>query len=310
MESVVPRIPNMPNPPVLSHETPELKTPGWQYITVKPGDSLASLFNRAGISSKTLQLILQNNPHAALLTRIKPNQTIQLLLEQHTLKQLILPLANAESLVIEHQGSGYTTTHHFDALHSQNRFISATVKNSLYETAKRNNIPFPLIRKMSEIFHSEINFARDVHTGDQFTLLYKAYFNKDKLIRTGEILALSYTTRNKTYQAVRHEINAHDAEYFTPDGRSLKQGFSRYPLEFSRISSLFSLSRMHPILHYSRPHQGIDLAAPTGTPVHATGDGRIEKIQREAGFGNVVKISHQSTYTSIYAHLLRFEKGL
>jgi murein DD-endopeptidase MepM/ murein hydrolase activator NlpD len=283
----------------------------WQQFTIRPGDSLASLFNKAGLSSKTLHAVLHANPHASLLTRIKPGQTVRILAHQHELDELFLPLANGEFLSIKRMGTQYKTEYHSNTLRIENQYISATVKNSLYETAKQFHIPYPLIRQMTDIFHWEINFSRDVHTGDKFTLLYQAYYQGNKLVKTGDVLALSYTTRTKNYQAVRHQLSAHETDYFSPDGASLKQGFSRYPLEFSRISSLFSLSRVHPILHYRRPHQGIDLAAPTGTPVRATGDGRIEKINREAGYGNMIKISHQNTaYASIYAHLLRFEKGL
>jgi murein DD-endopeptidase MepM/ murein hydrolase activator NlpD len=318
LSSIIPTIPPLTqstissiNWPITQKSTTTAANSHWLELTIKSGDTLASLFNKAGLSSKTLQLMLHDNPHAKLLTRIKPGQTIRLLVNQHQLDELILPMANEESLSIKRANTHYETTYHTKALREENQLITATVKTSLYETAKQLHIPYPLIRQMTEVFHWEINFARDVHTGDQFTLLYQAYFIGDKLVKTGDILALSYTTRNKTYQAVRHQISANEIDYFSPDGSSLKQGFSRYPLEFSRISSLFSLSRVHPILHYRRPHQGIDLAAPTGTPVRATGDGRIEKINRETGFGNMIKISHQNTaYSSIYAHLLRFEKGL
>ena len=91
---------------------------------------------------------------------------------------------------------------------------------------------------------------------------------------------------------------------------SLKKAFVRYPIKFSHISSTFSLSRHHPILHYRRPHKGVDLAAPIGTPIHATGDGRIEIIGRDNGYGNMIKISHNKTYSSVYGHLLKFQKGL
>ena len=305
--SVIPAIEWSPLPQETLQKGPE----HWSFIKVKPGDSLALLFNKAGISSKTLQQVLQGNPHAKLLTHLKPGQTLQVLITHHQLDELILPLTNDESLSIKRQDTRYITQYHTNPLRLENQLITATVKNSLYETAKQAHIPYALIQQMTNIFHWEINFAREVHTGDQFTILYSAYYNGHKLVKIGEILALNYTTRHKTYQAIRHQVTHDNSDYFSPDGTSLKLGFSRYPLEFSRISSLFSLSRIHPLLHYRRPHQGIDLAAPTGTPVRATGDGRIEKINREAGYGNMIKISHQNTaYASIYAHLLRFEKGL
>lgn len=100
------------------------------------------------------------------------------------------------------------------------------------------------------------------------------------------------------------------SDYYSPQGTSLKNAFNRYPLRFSHISSTFSLSRYHPILHYRRPHRGVDLAAPIGTPILATGNGRIEIIGRQSGYGNMIKIKHNKSYSTIYGHMLRFQKGL
>ena len=98
--------------------------------------------------------------------------------------------------------------------------------------------------------------------------------------------------------------------YFTPNGTSVRKAFSRYPLQFSYISSMFNLSRIHPILKQRRPHKGVDLAAPIGTPIHATSNGRVVSIGYENGYGNKIKLEHPDHYTSIYGHLLKFKKGL
>jgi murein DD-endopeptidase MepM/ murein hydrolase activator NlpD len=193
---------------------------------------------------------------------------------------------------------------------SHEQYITATIQGSLYGTAKRLNIPYKLIQQMSDIFNWEINLAKDVQSGDRISIIYEASFIDDTLIRTGDILAVSYTNRGRFYQAIRHLSASGDYDYFTPEGRSLKKAFSRYPVKFSHISSTFNSWRKHPILHYSRPHKGIDLAAPIGTPIRATGDGRIENIGRQNGYGNMVKISHKMGFTSLYGHLLRFQKGL
>ncbi len=296
----------------LTHKPTPVTTPPseWQALKTKRGDSLATLFKRSGLKPQTLQAILHNNPYAKELRSIKPDQEIQLLIHNKMLDKLIMPISNLNTLVITRQDTHYTSTLETKKLTSQTNYITATIQGSLYGTANRRRIPHQLIRQMTDIFNWDINFARDVRAGDQFTILYKAYYLQNKLINTGEILALSYTARGNTHEAIRYESKTGDTGYFTPQGTSLKKAFNRYPIHFSHISSTFSLSRMHPILHYRRPHRGIDLAAPIGTPIHATGDGRIEKIDRHPGYGNMIKISHQSTYTSLYAHLLRFQKGL
>ena len=195
-------------------------------------------------------------------------------------------------------------------METHNQYVTATLNGSLYTTAKRMNIPYKLIQQMAEIFTWDIDFAKDVRAGDQFSILYTAFYINDKQVGTGDILAVTYNNHGKIHEAVRHTTAYGGHDYFTPQGTSLKKAFSRYPVNFSHISSTFNLSRQHPILHYRRPHRGIDLAAPLGTPIRATGDGRITYIGRQNGYGNVIKINHQTIYSSVYAHLLRFQKGL
>ncbi len=130
------------------------------------------------------------------------------------------------------------------------------------------------------------------------------------MVGTGDIVVVSYTNKGKTYQAIRHISAKGERNYFSPSGQSFKKAFSRYPIKFSHISSTFALSRYHPILHYKRAHKGIDLAAPIGTPIQATGDGVITMIDRHNGYGNMIKIKHDKTYSTVYGHLLKFQKGL
>jgi len=283
---------------------------GWKVITTHSGDSLASIFKQAGLRSQTLQAILNNNKHAKVLANIKPDQEIRLLMHGDNLDKLILATTTTQSLIVSRQNNRYVTTLESRKMSSQNSYLTATVRGSLYGTAKRLNIPYKLIQQMTDIFKGEINFAKDVRAGDQFSIAYKAYFVEDKLADAGEILAVSYTNRGKPHQAVRYARKGGDYDYYTPQGTSLEKAFIRYPVKFSHISSTYSLSRYHPILHYNRPHKGVDLAASIGTPVHATGDGRIAIIDHQSGYGNMVKLTHDRGYASIYAHLLRFQKGL
>lgn len=283
---------------------------GWKIITTHSGDSLASVFKRAGLSSQALQTILHNNPHAKTLASIKPDQHIRLLIHDKILEKLIIPISSTQHLIVSNKGKEYSSIIKSRKMDSHDDYITATIHGSLYGTAKRQNISYKLIQQMTEIFNWEIDFAREVRSGDQFSILYKGYYIDDKLVSTGDIIAVTYTNRGVAHQAIRHGNAAGDFDYFTPQGVSLKKAFSRYPIKFSHISSTYSLSRYHPVLHYRRPHKGVDLAASIGTPIHATGDGRIEIIDRHNGYGNVIKISHSKIYSSLYAHLLRFQKGL
>ena len=279
-------------------------------IRTRHGDTLTSLFIRLGLSTKTLQQILHDTPQAKLLTRIQTNQEIQFIIKNKQLQKMTLPLNNTQYVVLYRDHSKYKIQIHSQPTTSQTRMLTGTVHGSLYSTAKRNNIPSQLIQQMTKILAENINFARDIRDGDQFFIIYNLLFIKEKQVGIGDVLAVSYRNNGHTFQAVRHTNRTGHSNYFTPEGNSLKKAFNRYPVQFSHISSTFSLSRYHPILHYARPHKGVDLAARIGTPIHATADGRIEFIGRQGAYGNMIKIKHNNTYSTIYGHLLKFQKGL
>lgn len=300
-------------PSIESHVEPieETATSHWQEITTKSGDSLATVFQRLGISAKTLFLIMDDNPHAKTLTQIQPNQTIKFLIEGTTLKQLILPISETKSLTItQEEDETYQTKLETTQTYTKPEVVHATVNQALYLAAKKADIPYVLIQQMADILHWQLNFSRDVRKGDTFTIQYEAHYIDNKRVKIGDILAVSYNNNGTVYQAVRHKLNSGKVAYFTPEGKSLQKAFNRYPINFSHISSSFNLRRMHPILKKVRPHRGIDLAAPIGTPIKATSDGRISSIGYDSGYGNRIKIRHQGTYATVYAHMLKFRKGL
>jgi murein DD-endopeptidase MepM/ murein hydrolase activator NlpD len=282
----------------------------WTTVVTKPNDTLGKIFNISGISQGTLQEILKNNPYASKLTNIKPNQQIRFLIHDKILDKILFPLNTTEYLTVNHEDSGYITKIESRPIETHEDFLTATIRGSLYTTAKKMKIPYQLIQQMISIFDWEINFSKDIREGDQFSILYKAFYVDDTKVNTGEIIAVEYKSKTKTHQAIAHANQNGDLDYFTPEGTSLKKAFSRYPIKFSHISSTFNSKRKHPVLNYVRPHKGIDLAARIGTPIHATGDGRVKTIGFHNGYGNLIKITHNKTYTTVYAHLLKFQKGL
>lgn len=302
------KAPPPPKPPV-KVEAPKPES-AWQIIKTRNKDSLASVFNRVGLGPQALATIMKDNAHNNVLSKLKPNQEIQLLIKNKLLEKMIIPYNSTQYMVFYREGNRYLAKINTRKMNSYNHFLTATVKGSLYSTAKRQNIPYKLIRQMTEIFTWNIDFAKEVRPGDQFSIVYKAFYIEDKLVNTGDILAVSYKNHGKTYQAVRHTSRSGRTDYYSDQGNSLKKAFIRYPVRFSHISSTFSLSRYHPILHYRRMHKGIDLAARIGTPIQATGDGRIEIIGRQNAYGNMIKISHNKKYSTIYGHMLKFQKGL
>lgn len=282
----------------------------WQTISPRQGDTMGAIFRRLGLSAQNLHSVLDKNPHTKTLTNIKLNQKIQFLINKNKLEKLIIPINNIQTLTVYRDGQKYKNKVDSKKMTSQDLYITATVKGSLYTTAQRLNIPYKLIRQMTEILNKEIDFSKSIRAGDRFSIVYNAYYIEDKMVQIGDIQAVSYTNKNKTAQAVRHNKANGDHDYYTPQGTSFKKAFSRYPIKFSHISSTYATSRYHPILHYKRAHKGIDLAAPIGTPIQATGDGVIQIIDRHNGYGNMIKIKHDKTYSTIYGHMLKFQKGL
>jgi len=297
-----------PPPPVKPAETKAVNE--WQIIKTRNKDSLTTVFNRVGLGPQALSNIMKDNAHNSVLSKLKPNQEIQLLIKNKVLEKMIMPYTSTQYMVFYRDGNRYRSKINTRKMNSYNHFLTATIKGSLYTTAKRQNIPYKLIRQMTEIFTWDIDFAKEVRDGDQFSIVYKAFYIEDKLVNTGDILAVSYTNHGHTYQAVRHTDRSGRSDYYGAQGNSLKKAFIRYPVRFSHISSTFSLSRYHPILHYRRMHKGIDLAARIGTPIQATGDGRIEIIGNQNAYGNMIKIAHNKKYSTIYGHMLKFQKGL
>ncbi len=305
---------NQISPINIYKKTPITKkpSPSWQTITVRNQDSLANIFTRAGISAKILHTVMKDTQCAKAFQHLRPGQTVKLLIYQQSLEEMIFPYSLNQDLVITRgkQDGHYQSHFRTREVQSYHHFLSATVTGSLYTTAKKYRIPAKLIHQMTKIFTWNINFAKDIKKGDTLSLVYTANYLNNKLVQIGDIVAVTYHTKGKSWQAIRHINKNGQTNYYTPDGHSLEKAFNRYPIHFSHVSSTFSLSRYHPVLHYRRPHKGIDLAAQMGTPIYATGDGKIAFIGRQNGYGNVVKITHNKLYSTLYGHMLKFQPGL
>ncbi|MCW8386452.1 peptidoglycan DD-metalloendopeptidase family protein [Fluoribacter dumoffii] len=282
----------------------------WQTVRPRSGDSMATIFKRLGLTAQNLHLVMQKNPYAKALTAIKPSQELKFLINKNKLEKLVIPMNNIQTLTVYRDGAVYKTKIDSKKVKTQERYVTGVVKGSLYATAQRLGIPRKLIQQMTTILRKEIDFSRSIRSGDRFSIAYDSFYVENKMVGIGDIVAVSYTNQGKTAQAVRHISRNGTRDYYTPKGESFKKAFSRYPIKFSHISSTFTTSRYHPILHYKRAHKGIDLAAPIGTPIQSVGDGVITNIGRHNGYGNMIEVKHDKTYSTLYGHMLRFAKGL
>lgn len=286
-----------------------VKKDTWQTVRPRTGDSMAAIFKRLGLSAQNLHEVLKNAPDKKMLTAINPTQKLQFLINKHHLDKLVIPVNFIQTLTISRVGTAYKVQLTSKKTTPRNIYVSATIKGSLSNTAQRAAIPYKYISKMTEILKRDINVAH-TQQGDRFSIVYEGRFIDNKMVSTGDIQAVSYTSHNKTVQAIKHISRDGTVDYYSPQGNSFKKAFNRYPIKFSHISSTFALSRYHPILHYRRAHKGIDLAAPIGTPIQTIGDGVVTEINRHNGYGNMIKIKHDKTYSTIYAHMLKFQRGL
>lgn len=284
---------------------------GW--ITIRPvhGDTLSRIFNKVGLTQNDLQLVLNKNPYARQLTRINLNDEIRFKIQNRQLIEMHYNLDITRYLKIQKQGPIYQTKVENRPMVEKREYVSLPVRGSLYQTARTAGIPLKLVDQIHQIFFWQVQLSREIRPGDRLNMVYQTYYINGQKVKIGDVLAVSYKHANGVkYEAIRHQSPRGQVTYYRPNGTSLKKAFSRYPIRFSHISSNFGSSRKHPILNYRRPHKGIDLAAPIGTPIYSIGDGKIAFIGRQNGYGNMIKINHAFSYTTVYAHMLRFQKGL
>ena len=185
---------------------------------------------------------------------------------------------------------------------------SGTIKSSLWGCFVENKLDVNLGLALSDVYAWTVDFY-GLQKGDNFKVIYEELFVDNKMVGIDRILASKFQTNGKAFYAYHFEPEGKGA-YFDENGQSLQRSFLKAPLKFSRISSRFSRSRMHPILRIARPHFGVDYSAPRGTPVVAIGDGHVNEAGFHGGYGRFISIRHNSVYTTTYAHLSGYAKGL
>jgi murein DD-endopeptidase MepM/ murein hydrolase activator NlpD len=278
---------------------------------VRAGDSLARIFERAGIPARELAAVLDAGPVATGLKRIYPGQELVFAVDANDqLARLTYAPSRLESVIFDREGDAFVG----NAIKREPQRVSSyregTIDHSLFVAGQRAGLDDELTMRLAQIFQWDVDFVLDIRKGDSFHVLFEELYVDDELIGFGDILAAEFVNQGSVHRAVRYVTPDGRAEYFGPDGSSMRKAFLRAPLDFRRISSDFNLRRVHPLHKRSMPHRGIDYAAPTGTPVYASGDGRIKIASRNAASGNYVVIQHGEQFQTKYLHLSRFGKGI
>jgi murein DD-endopeptidase MepM/ murein hydrolase activator NlpD len=281
----------------------------WQAVTVESGQTLGSVFAQLDLPASTMHRLLANADAHRELVSLRPGDVLEfdidgagalraLRYDRDLTHRVQLTLAGdtVREQVIERP----TTT--------RTIVVSGEVGRSLFWSARKLGLPGRTINQLTdEIFKYDIDFNSDVAASDRFSVVVDQVWSEGELLRTGDIQAATFTVRGKPHTAFRFE-HAGKTEYFDADGRPLKKAFIRMPVQYTRISSRFSSSRKHPILGRTRAHQGVDFAAPSGTPIMAAGNARVAFVGWKGGYGRTVILDHGRGYTTLYGHMSRFGK--
>jgi len=304
------------SPPARETAAAEVAAPAasdlpWTEITVKSGDTLAAIFSRQGLSATTLHRILSLGDATRSLTRIYPGQALRFrIVPEQGLRELVYQEDITHSLRIWPEGDGFRATTEERALETRVGHSAGAISDSLYQSAQRAGLSDALIMELAGIFGWDVDFALDIREGDSFAVSFEQKYLDGEWVRDGDILAAEFVNQGRVYQAVRYTDATGHTDYYTPEGLSMRKAFLRAPVDFRRISSRFTRERFHPVLGKKRPHQGVDYAAGTGTPIWAAGDGKVVFAGRKGGYGNAVILQHGEKYSTLYGHMSRFGKGI
>ena len=284
----------------------------WQLDVVKPDDTLNSLFKRMNIRDEDAIKFLMLAPEAhALNTALIPGHTLEIKTNlEGELLHLEYEIDNENILVASLTPQGYQLATQKLILKSTQVLKSATIVNSLFGATDDADIPDQIALQIADIFSGQIDFQGDLRAGDQFKVIYEAFYNAGELMKVGNVLAVEFVNDGKKYQAVHFGDAEGKFAYYTPDGISFHKSFLRSPVEFTLVSSTFNTARYHPILNTMRAHQDLDLAAPIGTRVKAAGDGMVDFVGRKGGNGNAIILKHVGGINTVYGHLSAFAAGL
>ncbi len=295
-----------PEPVVAEPES----NPDWIEERIQAGDTLSSIFERHRLSRAHMHAILALPEHRLKFRQMRPGQYLTIHSDENgQVNELMLELSFDEELYVSRETGGFKAKVQTRLITEHVVTTRGVVESSLYSAAQKNGMPSQLILDMVKIFRWDIDFAQNIQAGDKFSVVYREERNDTGQRRAGEILAVEFINQGHEYRAVRYEDSTGFVSYYTPEGNSLRKAFLRTPVEYGTLTSTFGYRR-HPILNRIRQHKGVDYAAPTGTPIMASGDAVIKTMQRQRGYGNVVILSHDDHYETLYAHMSGFASGL
>lgn len=278
-------------------------------LTVASGDTLAGLFDAHALQRSDLHAMMQL-PATAPLKTLQPGEVITVTAAPDgRVQNLHYVLDKFHELRVSQQTEGFTAAVVELPLQRRIAMAQGTIDSSLFLAGMQAGLSDNVTMNLANIFGWDIDFVQDLRPGDTFSLIYEELYRNGEKLGDGDILAAEFVNQGETFRAVRYTDPLGVADYYTPDGKSVRKTLLRTPVDFTRISSNFSMGRKHPILNRVRRHEGTDYAAPTGTPIRAAGNGKIVFRGKRGGYGNMIIIEHGGGFSTAYGHMSRFARG-
>ena len=295
----------------------QIKSPYLEYdYIVKNNDTIESILKKFSINKDEVSFVVKkikkNGSFKKMgLSNITPNQKINFILKKNKSSKNVeivrvnYPISKTTSVMIDKRKEGIKIKKNITQLFKRNVVASGEISNSLYVSALKENVEPNIIIEFARIFGFEVDFQRDIRKGDKFEIVYERYFDdRNKSIKTGKILYAYLDVNNQKIKLYRFEKKG-STGYYDINGKSIVKALMKTPINGARLSSPFG-NRKHPILGFTKHHNGTDFAAPIGTPIMASGNGTVIKAGWCGNGGNCVRIRHNSSYTTGYGHLSKF----
>lgn len=283
--------------------------PEYQTLTLKirPGDTLDQLFRSNHLDIGNLASVARLDVARTRFRQIKPGDVFEITHDDGRLIRMYSALNLTSALQVERDEAGFTASIVERPIEIRKRMAYGVIQTSLFESAAAAGLSDKLIMNLAGIFAWDVDFVLDIRSGDNYYVQWEEIWQDNEFVTDGEIIVAEFNNNGRSNRAIRFIDDSGHSDYFTPAGDSVRKAFIRAPVDFTRISSNFNPNRRHPILNTIRAHQGVDYAAPRGTPIKAAGDGKVIFRGVKNGYGNAVILQHGGNITTLYAHMSKFD---
>jgi murein DD-endopeptidase MepM/ murein hydrolase activator NlpD len=280
---------------------------------IKAGETFDNILENYSINKKEINLIKKNIIKKVNINKLNTNQRIQITIDQtnNKIKEFIFQISNTEKIYLSRKKTNKNFNQEILTLKLDKKIVykENVIKQSLYKAAIDKKIPPNTIIEFARIYGFQVDFQRDIRKLDKFQVMYEVFIDKNnKVIETGEILFANLRLSGQNNSLYYYDKRGSEGHY-DKNGKSVQKALMKTPINGARLSSSYGM-RKHPIDGFNKMHRGTDFAAPTGTPIMASGNGIVKKAGWCGGGGNCVKIKHNSTYETVYAHMSKFARGI